>query len=229
MHMKLPDMRPVFERYEQLMREADAVFGRVKDTHTDCVTCHEGCSDCCHALFDLSLVEAVYLHETFVGAFPIGPERSAVLERAGEADRLVHTIKRKAFRASKQGTSEDDILADLAARRVRCPLLDGSDRCLLYNARPITCRVYGIPTAIAGKGHVCGKSHFSAGTAYPTVNLDAIRQRLDALSLDLARHVNAGFGEVHTVLVPVSMALLTDYDGAYFGLDKGRGRVKENG
>ena len=228
MQTQLPDMSPVFGQYEVLMREADAVFARVRNSHGACVMCRETCSDCCHALFDLSLVEAVYLHQAFVEAFPVGPQRSALLERADAADRRVYAIKRKAFKASQEGREESAILAELATLRVRCPLLDDDDRCALYHARPITCRVYGIPTSIEGKGHVCGKSRFRAGDAYPTVNLDRIRQRLQGLNLELAALVGSGYGEIHTVLAPVSMTLLTEYDARYFGLHLHRG-ARNNG
>ena len=36
---------------------------------------------------------------------------------------------------------------EIAATSVRCPLLDEENRCLLYDARPITCRLYGVPKA----------------------------------------------------------------------------------
>ena len=217
MQKNLPDLTPVFARYETLCHEADALFNHVRAGHQDCVTCAQGCSDCCHALFDLSLVEAAYLHQTFVRTFPLGPERSALLEAADAADRAVHKIKRRAFNAAKEGQTEDTVLADLARERVRCPLLDSNNRCSLYDARPITCRVYGVPTAIAGKGYTCGQSKFIAGQSYPTVNMDGLRGRLADLSLDLARHVHSRYTELHTVLVPVSMALLTEYDAEYFG------------
>lgn len=217
MQNTLPDMTPVFQRYETLMAEVDALFARVRSSHSECVACHEGCSDCCHALFDLPLIEAVYLRYKFAAAFPIGAERSAILERAGQSDRQIHKIKRNAFAASQKGTGNDAILAAIGKERSRCPLLDENDRCALYESRPVTCRVYGIPTAIGGKGYTCGHSRFTPRQAYPTVHLEKIHERLAALSQELARHVEARYAEVHTVLVPVSMALLTTYDTAYFG------------
>ena len=220
----LPDPSPVFERYETLARETDALFSRVKADHAACVTCHEGCSDCCHALFDLPLIEAAYLNSMFHKTFQSGAERSRILERTHDADRAVHAIKRKAFAAQKSGESVETILAEMAKKRVRCPLLGDDDKCVLYDARPVTCRVYGIPTAIGGKGHVCGKAAFEQGKAYPTANMDRIHERLASLSFDLARHMQSGFAEVHAVLVPVSMALITSYDAAYYGLDKNRGQ-----
>ncbi len=219
----LPDPTPFFERYETLAREADAVFSRVRDAFPGGVTCREGCSDCCYALFDLTLVEAAYLNAAFLRAFPSGPERSAILERAHAADRKIHAIKRGAFKAEQAGEDVRAILEAIARERVRCPLLGDDDRCVLYAARPLTCRVYGAPTAVGGKGHVCGKSAFTPGRDYPTVNLDRIHERLAAMSREFAVHMRSGYTEIHTVLVPVSMALITAYDAAYYGLGKNAG------
>ena len=217
---KLPDFQPVFDRYETLAREADAVFSRVRGAFPDCVTCRQGCDDCCHALFDLTLVEAAYLNNAFLRAFPSGAARSAILERAYAADREVHKIKRKAFKAQEAGEDVDAILTELGRKRVRCPLLGDDGLCVLYDQRPVTCRLYGVPTAIGGKGHVCGKSAFSPGTAYPTANVDKLHESLLSLSRELALHTSSGYAEIHTVLVPVSMTLVTTYDAAYFGLGR---------
>ena len=219
----LPDPTPVFARYEALAREADAAFARVREAFPECVTCHEGCSDCCHALFDLSLVEAAYLNAVFLKAFPSGPERSALLEKAHAADRKIHTAKRRAFKAEQAGEDVGAILESMAKERVRCPLLGDDGRCILYAWRPVTCRIYGVPTAVGGRGHVCGKAAFSAGNQYPTVNLDRIHERLAGLSREFAAHMQSSFAAVHTVLVPVSMALITTYDAAYYGAGKNAG------
>lgn len=219
----LPDPRPVFARYEILARQTDALFTRVTAEYPSCVTCHEGCGDCCHALFDLPLIEAAYINHVFHETFRPGEARSRILERAHDADRAAHAVKRKAFARHQAGEDTETILADMAKERVRCPLLGEDERCALYDARPVTCRIYGIPTAIGGKGHVCGRAAFRAGASYPTAHLDRVQERLALLSLELSRHMKSGFAEVHTVLVPVSMALITSYDAAYYGLDKQRG------
>lgn len=214
----IADLSPIFSRYELLVAETDSLFERVRSAHSDCVTCHKGCSDCCHALFDLSLVEAMALNRAFAAAFGYGKERSDILLRAADIDRDTTRIKRELYRASKQGVEAAEIMRQAAAVRIRCPLLDDQDQCLLYDKRPITCRIYGIPTAIGGKGHVCGKTAFAKGGAYPTVNLDSIQNRLAALSQDIASAVNSRFTELHQVYVPVSMALTTTYNDDYLGI-----------
>ena len=41
----IPDLSPIFSRYENLRAEADVLFARVRETQSGCVTCKEGCSD----------------------------------------------------------------------------------------------------------------------------------------------------------------------------------------
>ena len=109
-------------------------------------------------------------------------------------------------------------MEDAARVKSRCPLLGDDDRCALYEARPITCRVYGVPTAISGRGHVCGRAAFEKGVPYPTVFMDKLYERLDALSRDIQQAVGSRFTELHNVYVPLSMALLTRYDETYLGI-----------
>jgi len=174
------DFKPFFKKYEELVAAADHVFNQVKKEFPSCVKCESGCSDCCHALFDLTLVEALYINHKFNEKFGNLPEeKKALIDKANTADRTVYRIKRAAYKDLESGKSEQNILQDLAAERVRCPLLNAEDRCDLYENRPITCRFYGIPTAIGGKGHTCGKSNFKQGEHYPTVNLDVIHEPQD--------------------------------------------------
>lgn len=211
------DFTPYFEKYEKLVAASDAAFDRVKKTHADCVRCAEGCSDCCHAIFDLTLIEALYINHRFKEKFQ-GEARAQLDEKANRSDRQLVKIKRKAHQDLLDGKSEEEILADLARERVRCPLLNTQDLCDLYDHRPLTCRFYGIPTAIAGKGHTCGLSDFKQGEKYPTVNLDAINGRLQEISAELVRDLKSRFIKLADILVPLSTVLVTDYNEIYFGL-----------
>lgn len=211
------DFTPYFEKYEKLVAASDAAFDRVKQAHAECVQCREGCADCCHAIFDLTLIEACYINHRFKEKFQ-GAVKSEMDEKAGHSDRQMAKIKRKAHQDLLAGKPEEEILTDLARERVRCPLLNTKDLCDLYDHRPLTCRFYGIPTAIGGKGHTCGLSDFKQGEQYPTVNLDAIHARLQEISAELVRDLQSRFIKLADILVPLSTALVTDYDEIYFGL-----------
>ena len=217
------DFSSFFKQYEALVQQADAIFERVKQVHGECVCCKEGCADCCHALFDLTLVEALYIKSKF-DAHCVEEARSELIERANEADRHIYRLKRQAFKEHEEGRSEEQILEEMAAHRVRCPALNADNRCAIYEYRPLTCRIYGIPTVIGGKAHTCGLSAFNPGEQYPTVKMDAIYQRLYEISLALAQAIDSRYPGLSDMLVPLSMALLTDYTEEYLGV-----RNKEDG
>lgn len=217
--MKL-DFSEYFAQYEALVAEVDSVFNRVADMHGDCITCKTGCSDCCHALFDLSFIEALYLNHKFLERYPFGEERSKIVEAANAADRKAYKTKRQLYRESMKGTDSRELLEAMAKERIRCPLLNDEDKCIMYDVRPITCRLYGIPTNIGGKAHTCGLSKFEAGKPYPTVSLDAIQDRLAKISFEACKSIKSLYKELPGVFVPVSMALITTYDEDYLGLKK---------
>jgi Fe-S-cluster containining protein len=228
------DFRPYFEKYEKLVAAADDAFERVKAAHAECVRCKEGCADCCHAVFDLTLIEALYINHRFKQKYA-DQEKGALAEKANRADRQIAKLKRRAYEHLMAGKPEEDILTELARERVPCPLLNEQDLCELYDFRPLTCRFYGIPTAIGGTGRTCGLSGFQEGRQYPTVNLDAIHTRLQEISAELVRDLKTRFVGFADMLVPLSTALLTDYDEVYLGLkeepaeapSKGRHRKKQ--
>jgi Fe-S-cluster containining protein len=210
------DMGPLFKRYEALVHQVDAAFERVKAEHEDCVRCNVGCADCCHALFDLTLIEALYIKTKFDETFS-GPARDELIERANDADRRIYKLKRQAFKDHEAGRPETEILEEMAAQRVRCPALAPDDRCAIYGFRPLTCRLYGVPTVIGGRAHTCGSSNFQEGVVYPTVKMDAIYQKLYGLSLELAQAVKSKYPGLAEMLVPLSMAMLTEYNEEYLG------------
>lgn len=211
------EFEPIFEKYEALLRTADEAFQKVKARHPKEVRCEERCADCCHALFDLSLVEALYINHWFNRTYQ-GLERERIIDRANQADRQTYKIKRRAYREVVEGRDEADVIAEVGNERVRCPLLNEDDLCDLYERRPATCRFYGIPTEIGGQGRTCGRSGFTPGEAYPTVKLDVVHRGLLALCHEIAGMLNSRYTRIAEMLVPVSMALLTTYDEEYLGV-----------
>ncbi|MFP4072203.1 MAG: YkgJ family cysteine cluster protein [Desulfovibrionales bacterium] len=224
----MQDIAEIFEEYENLAREVDAVFARVAEKHPECVTCKVGCSDCCHAMFDLSLVEAMYLNREFL-ARQDEESKTKILEEADKADREIYRVKRDLAKRQQEGESPDVLLQDVAATKVRCPLLLETDTCFLYENRPLTCRLYGIPMSIGGQSHTCGMSGFEQGKEYPTVFLDKIHARLTQLSVALVEALRSRHIGMEGVYVPVSMALLTTYDDEYLGISKSQKSLEEEG
>ncbi len=211
------DYEKHFEKYRKIVDSVGRVFEQVKEKYPDCVKCKVECSDCCHALFDVSLVEAMYISKKFREKFS-GEELERLLEKANTADREAFKLKKAAYREFKEGKEETRILEEMAEKRVRCPMLDDSDKCRIYEFRPITCRIYGIPAAIGGKGHTCGISGFKEGENYPTVNLDILHEKLHHICRELAADIKSKYVGLAELLVPLSMAILNEYDDEYLGI-----------
>ena len=213
------DFMPYFKEYEKLVSLADQVFERVKEKHSDKVKCFIGCSDCCHALFDLSLIEACYINFYFYKKYN-GEERRKLINECNIADRKIYKLKRIAHKDFQAGMKEAEILMKMGKERVKCPILNDKEKCSMYEQRPITCRLYGIPTAIGGIGHTCGLSGFEEGEEYSTVNLEIIHNKLYEISASFASSINTKFKGLKEMLVPLSMVLCQEYDEKFLGIEK---------
>ena len=140
------------------------------------------------------------------------------MDRADKADRQINKLKRKVYMAAQKGAPTSEVLEEVAKARVRCPMLGDDDLCSIYEHRPITCRLYGVPTAIGGEPHVCHKSGFKGGEKYPTVNMDIILDKLLNIGRELKDGIGSRYKELGELLLPVSMAIVTDFDEAYLGV-----------
>ncbi len=158
----------------ELRARCDAVFKKVASEHSQAVACQTGCDDCCHALFDLAPVEALALAVAFQ-KLP-RQERREALRRAEKAARIYDEAARQVLAASPE-----ERLELLSQARVPCPLLS-KGRCILYEERPATCRLYGIPVAIQGSARTCHRARFKEGQTYPTVDWQQVNLQLDQLS-----------------------------------------------
>jgi Fe-S-cluster containining protein len=196
------ETKDLFDHYQQLASKAGEAFSKVEKEYPSCVKCRVHCSDCCHAVFGVFAIEAVSLKGKF-DALPRKVRRQVLL-KADSADRELKKVE------IRMRMSEDDPQMKamvLAKARVACPLLSESQECILYPHRPITCRVYGIPTAIQGKGHVCGKGAFEKGKKYPTFDLDAVYGALYNLSLEYMKRTGNQDSEAASLLLSVSRVI----------------------
>lgn len=159
----------MFSKLLHLNQFVDQTMAMLFQKFPDEVMCHKGCSDCCNAVFDLSLVEACYL----VTLFQKEDEttRREVLERS----KLAQEQWQEFFTSG----------SDPSQGRIRCPLLADTGVCACYRARPINCRTYGVPTVINGTGHVCGLSKFDKGKSYPTLDLTPLQKSIYEYSVQL--------------------------------------------
>jgi Fe-S-cluster containining protein len=174
----------LFSEYTNIARKADLLFKSIHEKYPMSVKCRVRCCDCCHAIFGVFPIEAAYINRHFNRLDR--KARRDVLRRAekAEAEMLKAKDRLKVF-------EEDPKMKvfGLGKQRVRCPLLQESEECVLYKNRPIICRVYGVPYTLKKENkevsYVCGISNFEEKASYPAVKLDNIYQELVRLSADL--------------------------------------------
>lgn len=198
------DFSYLLEPYDDLVQKADQGFQRMAGEFAENIKCERHCSDCCHAVFGLFLIEAVFLKRDFD---QLGEEeRKAVLIRGNEADKALEKLEKtlKTFEDDPQMQAYS-----MAKARIRCPLLTDNNECVLYPFRPITCRVYGIPTMIQGIPRVCGKAGFKKEQSYPTFNLDGVHRELFELSKELLERTGEEDLESASLLISVSKVIKT--------------------
>ena len=51
----------MFSKLEQLLRHVDITVTTIAKEYPAEVKCEPGCADCCHAVFDVSFIEAAYI------------------------------------------------------------------------------------------------------------------------------------------------------------------------
>ncbi len=175
----------MFTKLIELYDAIDKTTAKIAHAHQEEFRCSPGCSDCCHAAFDVSLVEGYFILQNF-----------------RELPRKIRRIALKnAARAMREWNRMLADQTDIAKVRIRCPLLNENDRCMTYNARPVNCRTYGVPTEIAGTGHVCQHSGFQTGITYPTVRLDIIQKQLREISTSINREMGIKRWPVAAILL----------------------------
>ncbi len=199
----------IVERYEHLIKKADNTFEETAEKYKEYVQCALHCADCCYAMFGLFLIEAFCIKQEF-DKLP-SDIITAALERAKKADQDLKDVELQ-LRKEKEESESKSSKHHLSRIRIRCPLLDENDECIVYEHRPLTCRVYGIPTSIRGKAHVCGKSKFERGKYYPVYNLDEAYQELYYLSRQLLGWKGSQNLDKASLLLSVSKSISTPTD-----------------
>ncbi len=138
-------MERLLERYGELLGEVDAWFRRCRGLYPDHIACHNGCSACCRGLFDITLLDALYLKQGFDRL----PEQQKVDIATAATSRLEQlSLINPAFVApwllnSIQEEEWDELMPE--EDETPCLLLSATGGCLAYDHRPMTCRLNGIP------------------------------------------------------------------------------------
>jgi Fe-S-cluster containining protein len=170
-------------RYVELVARADRLFRSVAEIHGELMACKPGCDDCCSVYFELNLIEAFYLSGMIrdnLSDFA----RSRVFARADRVEPLFRHAGEILQGIADRGPNREKDVEDAASKlKIPCPLNEDGT-CVLYDHRPITCRVYGTPQRIGDRVVSCPKTGFRPGREYRSVDVNALQRELFDYSCD---------------------------------------------
>jgi Fe-S-cluster containining protein len=132
----------------ELIQIVDAALAEAARKSGDWLACRPGCTQCCVGVFAINQLDAARLRRGMADLKKAEPQRAAAIQQ-----RARESIRRLAgdFPGDGQTGILDDseeaqaLFANLGDDEV-CPVLDPvTGWCELYEARPMTCRVFGPP------------------------------------------------------------------------------------
>jgi len=149
---------PPFSRDRALIQIVDAALADATRRGGKWIACRPGCTQCCIGVFPINQLDAARLRQGLTKLEEGEPERTARLrQRARETvSRLAHDFPGDPITGLlDEGEEAEQRFADFANDEP-CPALDPeTGLCELYEARPMTCRVFGPPVRSEGGLGVC--------------------------------------------------------------------------
>lgn len=143
MHCSSPPSRD-----QALIQIVDAALANATRRGGDWIACRPGCTQCCVGVFPINQLDAARLRQGLTRLEGCEPERAShVRQRAREAvSRLAYDFPGDPITGLlDEGEEAEQRFADFANDEP-CPALDPeTGLCDLYEARPMTCRVFGPP------------------------------------------------------------------------------------
>jgi len=207
----------LFGKYLQEVRKADYLFKTIQEKYPDSVRCRIRCCDCCHAVFGVFPIEAAYIFRHFSRMDRKTRRDVLRIAEKSEAEILKAKDTLKVFEDKPHMK-----VYGLGKQRVRCPFLSEREECILYENRPIICRIYGVPFSLNDgkkeKAYACGLSGFQENVTYPTVKLDKIYQELCNISKELFRE--AGYiqpGKKASLMLPLPRVVRMSFEAIVKG------------
>lgn len=135
----------LLDRYGSLLREVDAWFLACMEQYPDQINCCDGCSACCRGLFDITLLDAFYLKRGF-DALPTHQQlllKQAASDRLDKLSRINPQFREPWLLNGIPEARWEELMPE--DDETPCLLLSDAGACLVYDHRPMTCRLNGIP------------------------------------------------------------------------------------
>lgn len=138
-------MEEILTQYATLLARVDEWFSGCISQFPGEIACGKGCSACCRGLFDITLLDAQFLRR----GFELLPEgiRCNVLHRAEKRLSTIRASWPEFAVPFILNCRPDEEWAEVMPDddETPCVLLGPDGLCSIYNYRPMTCRLHGLP------------------------------------------------------------------------------------
>lgn len=150
--MKMP--LPV--RDAELVQIMDTALADAARRAGDWLACRPGCTQCCYGAFAISQLDALRLREGMATLRTTDPARAAQVQHRVQSwiDEFASNFPGDPVTGLLGESDQELTRFEDFANDAACPALDpATGLCDLYDARPMTCRVFGPPVEMdAGDG-----------------------------------------------------------------------------
>lgn len=138
-------MKEIFKQYVDLLADVDHWFASCSALFGNKVYCKYGCSECCHGLHDITLLDAAYLRSGFESLPQLYQQalHHNACSRLVDLQKIIPKLSSPYILNYYPEDERDRLIAE--ETETHCILLGYDGNCLLYDYRPLTCRLHGLP------------------------------------------------------------------------------------
>lgn len=131
-------------RYLPVLQELDAWQAAARQAHPGVIPCRPGCSACCHGPFDISVADAALVAEA-IATLPAVIRTPLLVRATAQLEQMREVCEELAEPWDVSRLSEEafDAVCEALAEEP-CPCLDTTGSCVIYESRPMVCRVMGL-------------------------------------------------------------------------------------
>lgn len=138
------DLSTYFAEYKALVRKIDEDILKAQATGVDVSICGLDSNACCFNYVDLQLIEVISLNNALNRTLA-SDLRIELIHKAVEVNKKTRKMRRRlAENPESDGDGKKVLAENYALEKILCPL-NRESKCVLFENRPIQCRLYGIP------------------------------------------------------------------------------------
>jgi hypothetical protein len=142
------DLSTYFKEFDLLLSQIDQAVAQAPSETPP--PCGRGNGDCCYDYFELELMEAIFLLNNMNRSLN-SRRRSEVIHRAAAVYKRITGLRGNIGHGGQ--IRLEPLARAYAGEKILCPLSEDRD-CILFDVRPLRCRLHGIPGGLVNRDEI---------------------------------------------------------------------------